>query len=261
MNGALLAGPVILGGQLVALYVLGSYAMSAFGSVGAASGMPRSGKLLFYLLVAPGVIAHESAHYLACKLTGTRVGKFRPFAPSTDPSGRTTLGYVTHASRGPITSALIGLAPVVANPLALVALTALATPVKVTAGSPLGPGTGAAAGLSTEGATAVIGDLGRQAGAFAVGEPALFLLWAYLALSLALGSVPSREDLVAVPAAAVLVVAGGLLYASVFGGGFLASLSAAASYGISLYLLPLVVAAVAAAVGAVLVGRLRLARS
>lgn len=261
MSGALLAGPLILGLQLVAMYVLGSYAMSAFGSIGAASGMPRSGKFFFYLLVAPGVIAHESAHYLACKLTGTRVGKFRPFAPSTDPSGRTTLGYVTHASRGPLTNALIGLAPVAANPLALIALTALMTPVKVVAGPPLGPGTSATVGLSGEGAIAVIADLGRQVGSFAASEPALFLLWVYLALSLALGSVPSREDLVAVPAAAVLVAAGGLIYASVFGGGFLVSLAAAASYTISLYLLPLVVAAVAAAVGAVLVGRLRLARS
>lgn len=252
MSGALLAGPVILAAQLVAMYVLGSYAMSAFGSVGAASGMPCGGKALFYLLVAPGVICHESAHYLACKLTATPVGKFRPFAPSTDPSGRTALGYVTHASRGPVIRALIGLAPVVVNPAALVALTVLMTPVEVVAGSPLGPGAGVTTGLSSEGVIAVIGDLGQQVGAFAASEPAFFLFWAYLGLSLALGSVPSREDLVAVPAAAALVAGGGLLYASVFGGGFLVSISAAASYGISLYLLPLGVSAVAAAVGALL---------
>lgn len=257
MSGGLLAGPLILGLQLVALYLLGSYAMSAFGSIGAASGMPRSGKLSFYLLVAPGVICHESAHYLACKLTATPVGKFRPFAPSTDASGRTTLGYVTHASRGPLTSALIGLAPVVVNPAALVVLTALMTPVEVVTAPTLGSGAGATANFPGEGATVIGADLGRQVGSFAHAEPAMFVLWTYLVLSLALGSVPSREDLIAVPAAVVLVTVGCFLYASVFGAGFLYSLSAAAVYGISLYFLPVVVAAVAATAGALLRVRLR----
>lgn len=166
MNGALLAGPVILGGQLVALYVLGSYAMSAFGSVGAASGMPRSGKLLFYLLVAPGVIAHESAHYLACKLTGTRVGKFRPFAPSTDPTGHTTLGYVTHAATNPLSGAVIGMAPVVANPLLLVVLTALLTPIE--------PLPTVSRALGVDGIAETIGSLGQAALDFGRTEPVVF---------------------------------------------------------------------------------------
>lgn len=244
MSGSLLAGPVILGLQLVAMYVLGSYAMSALGSIGAASGMASSGRLLFYLLVAPGVICHESAHYLACKITGTPVGKFRPFAPSTDPTGRTTLGYVTHASRGPLTAAVIGMAPVLANPLLLVVLTAYITPVEPLAGTALA--TPAGGQLTDSGVFQAIGDMGSRAARFATGEPLLFLVWAYLALSLSLGAVPSRSDLVAVPAALFVVALGGFIYASVFGTGFLWSVSQAAVYGISLYLLPLVVAAVAA---------------
>lgn len=231
----------------MALYALGSYAMSALGSAAASGGKGFLRKLAFYLLVAPGVIAHESAHYLAAKLTGTPVGRFVPFAPRTDASGKVTLGYVTHAARGPITAAVIGMAPVLANPFLLVVLTSLITPVDPLAGSALA--TPAGGGLTDSGVFEVISDMGSRAGQFATIEPVMFLVWAYLALSLSLGAVPSRSDLAAVPAALFLVALGSFVYAAVFGTGFLWSLSQAAVYGISLYLLPLVVATVAAVAG------------
>lgn len=228
----------------MALYALGSYAMSALGSTAAGSkGFSR--RLAFYLLVAPGVIAHESAHYVAAKLTGTPVGRFVPFAPRTDASGKITLGYVSHAARGPLTAAVIGMAPVIANPLVLVVLTAYITPIEPFAGTASVSPTGGQLGDAT--VFQVIGDMGSRAGEFATSEPLLFLVWVYLALSLSLGAVPSRSDLAAVPAALFLVAVGGFVYASVFGTGFLWSLSQAAVYGISLYLLPLLVAATAAA--------------
>ena len=118
---------LILTLELVALYVLGSYATSRLAGLGDSRGL--AGRLLFYLLVMPGVVIHESAHYLACKLTLTPVKRFVPFAPRTDSSGRTILGYVEHAAANPLTAALIGLAPVFVNPALLVLLTSLSTPL------------------------------------------------------------------------------------------------------------------------------------
>jgi hypothetical protein len=253
MNAALLTDPLILALQLGLLYLLGSYATSALGSAGAATGTPLgsfTGRLLFYLLVAPGVILHESAHYLACKLTGTPVGRFVPFAPRKDASGGTTLGYVQHGARNPLTSSVIGLAPVVVNPLALLVLTLAMTPL-----DPLGYSVESLGSLSSSGVIQIVGGIGEQALAFFSKTPLLAVLWIYLSLSLCLGSVPSRADLVAVPGALVLVAAAGFVYSSVAGNGFLWSLSSVAAHASALYLFPLIVAAVAAGAGALLVRR------
>lgn len=196
----------ILALQLGALYVLGSYATSRLAGLGASRGI--AGSLLFYLLVMPGVVVHESAHYLACRLTGTPVGRFVPFAPRTDKSGRTVLGYVEHAPRNPVVAAIIGLAPVVVNPLLLVLLTSLMTPLA--AGADVGANQ---LPLTAVGTPGLVSGLWEQVKVFAGDSPGVFALWSYLAVSLALGSCPSREDLVAVPAAALLVCAGAGAYA------------------------------------------------
>lgn len=245
MINPFLINPLILVLQLGLLYFLGSYAMSSLGSAGAAAGAPRSGRLLFYLLVAPGVILHESAHYLACKLTGTRVGRFVPFLPRKDASGATTLGYVEHAPRDPLTSSVIGLAPVVVNPAVLVILTIAMTPV-----DPLATPSGGL--VSGSGLVEIIRGIGDQVVSFASQSPLLAALWIYLCLSVALGSVPSRADLVAVPGALVLVILGGFIYSSVAGNGFLWSLSSVAAHVSALYLFPLIVAAVAAGASVIL---------
>ena len=51
----------------------------------------RIGKIYYYL-VAPGVVCHETGHALGCVLTGTKIAEFVPFRPSSDG----TLGYVSH---------------------------------------------------------------------------------------------------------------------------------------------------------------------
>lgn len=48
--------------------------------------------MLYYYLVAPGVVCHETGHALGCLLTGTKIAEFIPFRPSSDG----TLGYVSH---------------------------------------------------------------------------------------------------------------------------------------------------------------------
>lgn len=246
MINPLFTNPLILAVQLGLLYLLGSYAMSSLGSAGAAAGAPRSGQFLFYLLVAPGVILHETAHYLACKLTGTPVVRFVPFLPRKDASGATTLGYVEHGARDPLTISVIGLAPVVVNPAALAVLTILMTPV-----DPLAAPSGGF--VSGSGFLEIARGIGDQAVSFASQSPLLAAVWIYLCLSIALGSVPSRSDLVAVPGALLLVGVGGFIYSSVAGNGFMWSLSSVASYASALYLFPLIVAAVAAGAGVMLV--------
>lgn len=44
---------------------------------------------LYYYLVMPGVVCHETAHAVACLCTGVKIVKFAPFEPSGD-----ILGYV-----------------------------------------------------------------------------------------------------------------------------------------------------------------------
>ena len=50
---------------------------------------------LYYYLVAPGVMCHETGHALGCLVTGSKIVKFVPFNPKGD-----TLGYVEHEVRG-----------------------------------------------------------------------------------------------------------------------------------------------------------------
>lgn len=65
---------------------------------------------LLQIATAPGVVAHEFAHALACKLTGTRIHDVCWFRLG-DPAG-----YVVHDRAASATAgALIGLAPIFVN--------------------------------------------------------------------------------------------------------------------------------------------------
>lgn len=228
----------VLLAELLALYLLGSYAVGRLGLLGLYGGPLR--RLGFYLLVMPGVILHESAHYLACRLTLTPVERFVPFAPRLEgSSGRVVLGYVSHRRRNPLVGAVIGLAPVAINPLALLALTSAVTPLDSVSVLP-------AASAGAAGAGDAILSLGGQVLEFARARPGVFCLWAYLAVSLALGSCPSREDLAAVPAAAGLVLAGALVYSAFSGASLPEAFTVIPALAVSVYLLPVLVAAAAA---------------
>lgn len=228
----------VLLAELLALYLLGSYSMGRLGALGWSGG--ALWRLGFYLLIAPGVILHETAHYLACRLTLTPVERFVPFSPRLEAaSGRVVLGYVSHRRTNPLSGAVIGLAPMAINPLVLLLLTTGITPVDPMAvlpaavASDAGPGE---AGLA----------LGGRIVDFARARPGIFGLWAYLAVSLALGSCPSREDLTAVPAAVGLVLAGALGYSAVSGTNLPGAFTGIPALAASLYLLPVLVAATAA---------------
>jgi hypothetical protein len=228
-GGALVGAPLLLALELLVLYAAGSYAMGRL--VGFAGSGVILGRSAFYLLVFPGVVLHEGAHYLACLLTGTKVVRFAPFSPQRATDSRLVLGYVRHERRAFPIRAIIGLAPVILNPLGLLFTTALLTPL--TFPQVADP----SVGLVVK---------GIFASGFLTGAPLQAAVWAYLSLSFALGSVPSREDLSGLPLLLAVLGVGILIVGSLRMGteGVLSS----AAYDLSalaagLYALPTAVAA------------------
>jgi len=220
--------------ELTILYAAGYYVMGRLiGISGFAGSGNVLGRMAFYLLVFPGVVLHEGAHYLACLLTRTRVARFAPFSPGPTSDGRIVLGYVRHERRPFPIGAIIGLAPILLNPLGLLLVTALLTPLafREVANPSLG-----------------VWANGIFAGGFLVDFPLQATIWVYLSLSFALGSVPSREDLAGLPV--LLVVFGsGILLAGLLGIGtesVLSSIYDLSALAAGLYALPATVAAVAA---------------
>ena len=230
--------------ELVVLYTAGSYVMGRLiGISGFGSGGSALGRMAFYLLVFPGVVLHEGAHYLACVLTGTKVTRFAPFSPGRRSNdGRLVLGYVRHERRVFPIGAITGLAPILLNPLGLLLVTALLTPL--TFQEVAKP----SAGVVVE---------GIFASGFLTDTPLLAAIWAYLSLSFALGSVPSREDLSSLPLLLV-VLGGGILLIELLRTGSESVLSPAiydlSALAAGLYALPAIVA-VAAALTMALAGR------
>ena len=221
---------LVFGLELMVLYAAGSYAMGRLMTLSGFGGI-APGRLAFLVLVFPGVVLHESAHYLACLITGTKVSRFAAFSPRRSADGRLVLGYVRHERRGFPITAIIGLAPVLLNPLGILFVTALLTPLTLSE----------VAAPSFKTVTDVLA--GRL-----TDTPLLAAAWAYLSLSLALGSVPSREDLSSLPA--VLVVFGGgvllLGLLRVGSSNVYSAIEDLAALAAGLYALPAAVALVAA---------------
>ena len=230
----MLGAPLLFAIKLTVLYAAGSNMMSHLMGISGFGGSGTvMGRMVFYLLVFPGVVLHEGAHYLACLLTGTKVSRFAPFSPSRSNDGRLVLGYVRHERRAFPIGALIGLAPILLNPLGLLFVTALLTPLTLQE-------------VAKPSVEVVVKEV--FASGFLTDTPLLATTWVYLALSFALGSVPSREDLSSLPMLLLTFGAGILLNVllstdseSVFSSA-LYDLSALAA---SLYALPATVAIVA----------------
>ena len=233
-GGATLGALLLFALELAVLYVAGSYVMGRLMRISGFGGSVV-GRVGFYLLVFPGVVLHEGTHYLACLLTRTKVTRFAPFSPGRrTKDGRLVLGYVRHERRALPVGALIGLAPILLNPLGLLLVTALLTPLTFReVVSPSG-------GVVVE---------GIFASGFLTESPLLAAIWVYLSLSFALGSVPSREDLASLPLLLVIFGGGIILFNLLVTGS--ESLLSPAIYDLSalaagLYALPATVAVVAA---------------
>jgi hypothetical protein len=231
----MLGAPLIFAIELIILYAAGAYVMGRLIRI---SGFGGRGSVLrrmaFYLLVFPGVILHEGSHYLACLLTGTKVSRFAPFSPGRSNDGRLVLGYVRHERRAFPVGAIIGLAPILLNPVVLLFVTALLTPLTL-----------------QEVAHPSIEVLGKKifASGFLTDTPLLAATWVYLSLSFALGSVPSREDLSSLPML-LLIFGCAILLIGILRTGSESVLSSAvydlSALAASLYALPATVAVVAA---------------
>jgi hypothetical protein len=237
MDGeAVFGAPLTFALEVIVLYAAGSYAMGRLVGLSEVGGGAALGRAVFYLLVFPGVILHEGAHYLACLLTGTKVLRFAPFSPRRSADGRLVLGYVRHERRSIPIQAIIGLAPILLNPLGLLIVTALLTPL--TFAEVVNP-------------RWKLVEEGILASDFLTSDPLLATIWAYLSLSFAVGAVPSREDLASVPAVLLLLCAGIILIGlsgEDFQNGLLAAIHNLSALAAGLYALPATVAVVMALV-------------
>lgn len=70
--------------------------------------------LLFSLIFLPGVLLHETSHYLMAKLLRVRTGRFSIW-PHPLPNGQLRLGYVEIGRTDALRSTLIGLAPLLSG--------------------------------------------------------------------------------------------------------------------------------------------------
>src|SRR5829696_1813192 len=227
--------PIIFALELAVRYLAGSYAMVRLaGLLVLRSNGAGLGRVAFYLLVLPGVTLHEAAHYLACLLTGTRVLRFVPFWPQRSARGRLLLGYVLHERRPFPVKAVIGLAPILLNPLGILLVTALLTPLTLAE--------------VTDPRFEVVKE-GILTSGFLTGSPLVAAIWIYLSLSFALGSAPSREDLSSLPAA-LLFFGGGAFLVTIFRGGSESTITGAlhdlSALAVRVYSLPATVAGAAA---------------
>jgi hypothetical protein len=143
------------------------------------------------------------------------------------------LGYVRHERRAFPVGAIIGLAPILLNPLGLLFVTALLTPLTLQE-------------VAHPSVEVVVKEI--FASGFLTDAPLLATTWVYLSLSFALGSVPSREDLSSLPML-LLIFGCGILLIGLLGTGSEGVLSSAiydlSELAASLYALPAMVAVVA----------------
>lgn len=69
---------------------------------------------LFSLLFFPGVLLHESSHFVAARLLNVRTGRIS-LLPRPQPNGRLQLGFVETANTDWLRDAIIGAAPLIAG--------------------------------------------------------------------------------------------------------------------------------------------------
>ena len=70
--------------------------------------------LLFYILFFPGILVHETSHWLMAKLVGVPTGRFS-LVPRNLPNGKLRLGYVETQRSDWFRDSLIGAAPLISG--------------------------------------------------------------------------------------------------------------------------------------------------
>lgn len=79
----------------------------------------KVGKFFSYVLIFPGTVLHELAHFLFCKLLGVPTGRVVLFRPTEGEDGTITFGFVEHAESDPLRGALVAIAPALFVPFAI----------------------------------------------------------------------------------------------------------------------------------------------
>jgi len=164
---------------------------------------------IYYLILFPGVVLHELSHLLLCLLTGTKITDVSLFFPQRKEDGSLELGHVAHESRwGPI-NAVLGLAPLILLPLALLVITHFLTPVSFS---------------DIFNTSAKLWLLEIFSLEFITQHPMKAAAWFYLALSIALATIPSRADIKSLPVLLLLIIVA-VIVMSLLSDGFMQGLA------------------------------------
>jgi len=77
--------------------------------------------MLYFILFLPGILLHETSHWLVARLLGLTTGKFS-LGPQKPARGKVSLGSVQISRSDPIRESLVGLAPFASGTLTVLAL-------------------------------------------------------------------------------------------------------------------------------------------
>lgn len=163
---------------------------------------------IFSLLFFPGVLLHETSHFLMARLLGVRTGRFS-LVPQTTAQGSLRLGYVETARADWLRDTLIGLAPLLTGG-AVIAWLGLSRLQLLPVGAAILTGDWQGLPALLRGVTAVPD----------------FWLWLYLAFAVSTTMLPSASDRQAwLPMGVVLLVLLGVGVAAGAGGWMLENLA------------------------------------
>lgn len=160
-------------------------------------GDPDVALIVYFVIVAPGVVVHELSHWLAATLLGVRVRKLSLGPVRKGRSRRVSLGSVHVGNVDPLRASLIGVAPLLGGAAVILLIGNLVL------------GVGALVGQDFEGVLAILQDM--------VHVPD-FWLWVYLIFAISNAMLPSESDMSTVRpvlifltlALAVLLIVGGV---------------------------------------------------